>query len=62
LYPRAIEVRAASSGPKEHPVVRETHAWLDAHRDAPGALRRIIMELAADAERAVELQVACLSR
>ncbi|WP_286737782.1 aminopeptidase N [Kocuria sp. UBA1838] len=62
LYPRAIEVRAASSDPKEHPVVRETHAWLDAHRDAPGALRRIIMELAADAERAVELQVACLSR
>ncbi|WP_368079740.1 hypothetical protein [Kocuria marina] len=43
-------------------MVRETHAWLDAHRDAPGALRRIIMELAADAERAVELQVACLSR
>ncbi|MDO4919386.1 aminopeptidase N [Kocuria sp.] len=66
LYPRAVDARAASSSPQEaaaqHPVVRASRAWLEAHDDAPAALRRIVTELTDDAQRAVELQAACLSR
>lgn len=30
--------------PDAHPVVLRTDAWLDANRDAPAALRRIVVE------------------
>ena len=56
LYVRYSEAAA------EHPVVRKTGAWLDEHADAPAALRRIVSELLDDAQRAVTLQIMCLSR
>ncbi|MFL0502751.1 aminopeptidase N [Kocuria rhizophila] len=74
LFPRAVDAQAASSGaagtstgdPAEaaaqHPVVRAARTWLDAHDDAPAALRRIVTELLDDAQRAVTLQLMCLSR
>ncbi|RLZ03125.1 aminopeptidase N [Kocuria tytonicola] len=66
LYPRAVDAQAASSDPAaaaaEHPVVRATRDWLGQNADAPAALRRIVTELGDDAERAVRLQVMCLSR
>ncbi|RKQ36407.1 aminopeptidase N [Kocuria tytonis] len=66
LYPRAVDAQAASSSPAEaaaqHPVVRGTDAWLREHREAPDALRRIVTELLDDAQRALTLQITCLSR
>ena len=43
-------------------MVRAARTWLDAHDDAPAALRRIVTELLDDAQRAVTLQLMCLSR
>ena len=43
LYPLAQDLPAGTS-PEQHPVVLRTDAWLEANADAPGALRRIIVE------------------
>ena len=66
LYPRAVEADAASSSPgtdaQQNRVVRATREWLESHEDAPAALRRVVTELLDDAQRAVTLQIMCLSR
>ncbi|UOQ55745.1 aminopeptidase N [Leucobacter allii] len=40
------------------PLVAATRGWLDAHADAPAALRRIVTELLAGVERALRVQAA----
>lgn len=66
LYPRAVEADAASSSPgtdaQQNRVVRATREWLESHENAPAALRRVVTELLDDAQRAVTLQIMCLSR
>jgi aminopeptidase N len=44
--------------PEQHPVVRQARAWLHEHPDAPGALRRIVIEQLDDLERALRAQAA----
>jgi aminopeptidase N len=46
---------AGTDGPA---VVRQAHAWLDGHPDAPGALRRVVVEELDDLERALRAQAA----
>ncbi len=43
LYP-AHQDLADGQRPEEHPVVRQSQAWLDANVDAPAALRRLVIE------------------
>ena len=63
LYPRALDVRAAGADVVDgHRVVRATQRWLEAHGDAPAALRRIMTELLDEARRSVDLQARCLAR
>ncbi|MGN7200296.1 aminopeptidase N [Arthrobacter sp. SAFR-044] len=57
LYPAAQDL-ADGVEPKDHPVVRRTDAWLDANRDAPHALRRIIIEQRSHLLRALTAQAA----
>ncbi|WP_029136653.1 aminopeptidase N [Nakamurella lactea] len=42
----------------QHPVLAEAHGWLAAHRDAPNALRRIVIERTDELERALRAQQA----
>jgi aminopeptidase N len=48
----------AGARPEDHPVVRQARAWLHAHPDAPGALRRIVVEQLDELERALRAQAA----
>jgi aminopeptidase N len=57
LYPAAQDL-ADGGEPKAHPVVRRTDAWLDAHQDAPHALRRIFVEQRSHLLRALTAQAA----
>ncbi|MDQ0732232.1 aminopeptidase N [Arthrobacter sp. B1I2] len=57
LYPAAQDL-AEGSRPEDHPVVRRTDDWLDAHADAPHALRRIILEQRSHLLRALTAQAA----
>jgi hypothetical protein len=52
--PRPVPRCGAGPGarPEDHPVVRQARAWLQAHQDAPAALRRIVVEQLDDLERA----------
>ncbi|MGC5615950.1 aminopeptidase N [Georgenia sp. Z1491] len=52
-FPAALAGRSAEAGVD---VVTETRAWLDAHAEAPAALRRLVAERLDTAERAVRAQ------
>ena len=43
LFPSAQDLSPDQS-PEDHPTARLTQSWLEDHRDAPAALRRIILE------------------
>ena len=47
--------------PERHPVVQQARTWLREHADAPGALRRIVVEQLDDLERALRAQAAARS-
>jgi aminopeptidase N len=49
---------APGEGPERHPVVLQARTWLREHADAPGALRRIVIEQLDDLERALRAQAA----
>jgi aminopeptidase N len=57
LFPRGT--LEPDEAPERHPVVRQARGWLDAHPDAPAALRRIVIEQLDDLERALRAQAAC---
>jgi aminopeptidase N len=56
LYPLAQDLPAGTS-PEQHPVVLRTDAWLEANADAPGALRRIVVEQRNHLVRALTAQL-----
>ncbi len=56
LFPDGASVTGGR--PDDHPTVRRARAWLDGHPDAPGALRRIVVEQLDDLERALRAQAA----
>lgn len=53
LYP---QVNIADGKGDNNPVVRQTKEWLDKHPQAPSALRRLLLELLDDAQRALRGQ------
>ncbi|WP_421084071.1 aminopeptidase N [Rothia nasimurium] len=57
LYPN---VELAEGSESDHPVVLATQNWLQAHQDAPSALRRLVIELLDDAQRILRAQAANL--
>ncbi|MEA5153927.1 aminopeptidase N [Raineyella sp.] len=59
LFPAVVDVDLAQPV-AEHPVVAEAHRWLAEHSGAPRALRRLVLEHADGAERAVRAQTAVL--
>lgn len=58
LFPQALwsTDAEATADPPAHPVVAGTAGWLDAHPEAPGALRRLLMEHLDDNRRALHAQ------
>ena len=54
LFP---SVQAQGEDIASHPVLRAAQAWLDEHEQAPSALRRLMLELADHARRALVAQV-----
>ncbi|NNG34297.1 aminopeptidase N [Nakamurella sp. DB0629] len=61
LYPRAVSLTdqaSAEADPEQHPVVAGTTAWLRDNPDAPGALRRLLIEQLDDTRRALHAQQA----
>ncbi|WP_164199809.1 aminopeptidase N [[Micrococcus luteus] ATCC 49442] len=61
LYPHAQDLPADGTRPERHAVVLRTDAWLDANTDAPGALRRIIVEQRSHLLRALTAQAASIA-
>ncbi|MET3720435.1 MULTISPECIES: aminopeptidase N [unclassified Arthrobacter] len=57
LYPPAPDLPEDGTLPAEQAVVRRTDAWLDANADAPGGLRRIIVEQRSHLLRALTAQL-----
>ncbi|MFJ6155958.1 aminopeptidase N [Pseudarthrobacter sp. NPDC092184] len=57
LYPLGQDL-AEGMDPAGHPVIRRTDAWLAANRDAPRALRRIMVEQRSHLLRALTAQAA----
>jgi aminopeptidase N len=55
LFPLAQDLPAGTV-PEQHPVVLRTDAWLAANADAPGALRRIVLEQRSHLIRALTAQ------
>ena len=53
LYP---QVNIADGKGDNNPVVRQTKEWLDKHPQASSALRRLLLELLDDAQRALRGQ------
>ncbi|MCC3301447.1 aminopeptidase N [Arthrobacter sp. zg-Y895] len=59
LYPGHQDA-AAGMAPADHPVVQKSVEWLELHPDAPGALRRIIIEQQDQLLRSLRVQAAGL--
>ncbi len=55
LYPSAQDLDEGRR-PEEHPVLLRTDDWLDSHKDAPKALRRIVIEQRSHLLRALNAQ------
>ena len=60
LFPPVLEVDPTLAAP-EQPVPAAAHAWLARQTDAPAALRRLVVEHADAAERAVRAQQSVLA-
>lgn len=58
FYPGSRDLLPGAGSPDEHPVIVRTDAWLADHRDAPRALRRIIIEQRSHLHRALTAQSA----
>ncbi|MDK1327760.1 aminopeptidase N [Arthrobacter sp. zg-Y1143] len=59
LYPGGQDA-APGTAPADHPVVQKSVEWLEQHPDAPGALRRIIIEQQDQLLRSLRVQAAGL--
>ncbi|MDQ4045764.1 MAG: M1 family metallopeptidase, partial [Actinomycetota bacterium] len=59
LYPGSQELLPGAA-PEDHPVVVRTDAWLAGHREAPPALRRIVIEQRSHLHRALTAQAVSL--
>ena len=60
LFPRVDGVDPTTPA-ADQGVPAAGHAWLDAHPDVPGALRRLVVEQVDAAERAVRAQQSVLA-
>lgn len=60
LYPASQDLLPGMGSPEEHPVIVLTDSWLAEHRDAPPALRRIIIEQRSHLHRALTAQAVSL--
>jgi aminopeptidase N len=56
LYPGSQDLLPGAGSPDDHPVIVRTDFWLAGHRDAPPALRRIIIEQRSHLHRALTAQ------
>jgi aminopeptidase N len=60
LYPASQDLVPGTGSPGDHPVILQTDSWLAEHRDAPPALRRIIIEQRSHLHRALTAQAVSL--